>query len=251
MIRCLLLVMTLGCGTAVEAIPEDFESFAAGDAPAGPWTATGEMSVTEARSFGGRQSLHLQPGANWEGRALIGRTDIPDGLRRAHHGRAMFYVPEVSADGVHWNMLTVGGRSQMDDVWRGDPFDASLSYGGMHQKSWLANFDTPGGYDGEGPRSDCWQDSRVAFPENRWVCVEWHVDADAAEMRLWVDGDAVSAMTVRGEGDGCVAPWAGDSWAFPDFQSLELGWVEFGDDAAPRELWLDDVAFGSKRVGCP
>jgi hypothetical protein len=249
MTRALLLWM-IGCSQS-PSISEDFEAFTVGDAPSGPWQATGDMEVTDARTHRGAKSLHLRPGPNWEGRALISRSDIPAELRDAHHGRALFYVPEVSASGVHWNMVTVSGETQMAGVWEDRPFQASLSYGGMHEASWLANFDTPGGWDGTGPKSDCWQDSRVPFPENRWVCVEWEVDADAQQMRLWVDGESIPEMTVRGEGDGCVVPWSGEGWAFPTVETLELGWVEFGDAAASRELWIDDIAMDRHRIGCP
>ena len=169
---CLTSCAAAGVDPASLAFSEDFEEQTEGAAPEAPWAVAGALTVTADRAANGRRSVHLQPGADWDGRSILSLYDVPSELQRAHFGRAQFFVPEVSVDGVHWNMIMVSGQARMEGVWEGESFESMLAYGGMHEKSWLAGFDTPGGYSGEGPSSDCWQDSRVAFPEGRWACIE-------------------------------------------------------------------------------
>lgn len=121
----------------------------------------------------------------------------------------------------------------------------------------MANFDTPDFYGGVGPGTDCWkQGDGAVVPERQWTCLEWRFDGSAPArvgMAFWLDGREVEPLTVvDGKAAECVHQ---DAAAYvlpsPDFAArLDVGWESYNADAAPRTLWIDDVALGTERVGC-
>ena len=84
----------------------------------------------------------------------------------------------------------------------------------------------------------------VSLPLQNWVCVEWQFDGVHDEMRLWLDGKSVDALTV-------TKPQCGAAWPAPTFETLEVGWLNAPAEAAgPMEMWVDDVAVDPKPIGC-
>jgi hypothetical protein len=61
------------------------------------------------------------------------------------------------------------------------------------------------------------------------------------QLRFWLDGQAVPDLTV-------INPQIGGHWPAPKFETLNLGW--YGVPSVPVEMWIDDVAIGSQRIGC-
>jgi hypothetical protein len=99
---------------------------------------------------------------------------------------------------------------------------------------------------------DCSKPSASAFPSQKWVCVEWQFDGTKNEMHLWFDGTLLSDVDVVGMGTRCVNNAdLGKPWAAPAFSFLSLGWQQYQGSNGPLELWMDDVAVGTQRVGCP
>lgn len=82
-------------------------------------------------------------------------------------------------------------------------------------------------------------DNGVAMPIGRWVCTEFYFGED--EMRLWLDGKEVDTLHVT-EWRNQKAPWS------PSYDRVRLGFHNF-QGAAPN-VWLDDVALDTVRVGC-
>ncbi|EDM73706.1 hypothetical protein PPSIR1_16830 [Plesiocystis pacifica SIR-1] len=233
---------------------EDFEGQPLGQAPGAPWTPEGEGTalVDDQRAFGGRHSLRLETTAGWDGRALLGLSDAALFPTTHLFGRARLYLTEASPDGVHWTMVQASGPTEAEGVWDG-PFTAELRYGGQHQQRLMANYDTPGTYDTPpaGPASDCWQHSQTVMPQGQWTCMEWEFDAETDTMRLWFDGAAIEDLTVGTMGEGCVNPGTAEVWYYPDsFEAMHIGWVDYQNTGGSRELWIDDVALGTERMGC-
>jgi hypothetical protein len=74
---------------------------------------------------------------------------------------------------------------------------------------------------------------------DKWICIEWDYDAPAGgavDTHFWLDGTEITP------------PPAG----FPQVELLNF-WVGYKTArmSAPTEMWLDDIALGSTRVGCP
>jgi hypothetical protein len=104
----------------------------------------------------------------------------------------------------------------------------------------------------DSPSVDCGKSSSSGYPEKTWICVEWQFDGASNEMRYWIDGQAQTGVDVTKVGGGCVPGRAptGGIWQAPIFDKLMIGWYSQPFNK-PVELWVDDVAVGTDRIGCP
>ncbi|HXK19784.1 MAG TPA: hypothetical protein VNG33_18360, partial [Polyangiaceae bacterium] len=159
-------------------------------------------------------------------------------MNNAFYGRMMLYTTKAPNDGVHWTNIQGEGVATMG-ITRAD-----VRYGGQHQQSLMAN------YDSSGLKSDCWQHSQTKMPEAKWACIEWYFEGATNTQKFWLDGKAIDDLTVVGQGQGCIAHDTGDKWIFPTFSRLYLGLESYQQDD-PREVWIDDVALGTTKLGCP
>jgi hypothetical protein len=230
-----------GCQGAL--ICDDFESYS--DKPAMPWTVNvdgggaGKVVIDTAQHKSGTKSVKFTTsGAVAYQRAFIGLTKPFPVANNAFYGRMMIYTTKAANDGVHWTMIQ-GEGARTDGITRAD-----VRYGGQHQQSLMAN------YDSSGKASDCWQHSQTKMPEGKWACIEWYFEGATNTQKFWLDGKAIDDLTVVGQGQGCIAHDTGDKWLFPTFDHLYLGWESYQTDD-PREVWIDDVAVGTTQIGCP
>jgi hypothetical protein len=73
-------------------------------------------------------------------------------------------------------------------------------------------------------------------------------------MEFWLDGAELSDLHVVGqgqEGSGCVSESWSKLWPAPkQFDTLRLGLEKYQQDEQ-LDLWIDDVAVGTSRLGCP
>ncbi len=238
---------------------DGFEDDAPGQPPAAPWRdETGSsgalVRVDEARAFSGRRSVHVlapKGAAYRRGYFAVHQPPVFPAAAAELYGRVMVWLaeaPRARGSTVHWTMVQGEGRS------RDDTFNSLYRYGGQHQQGLglMANYETT-----PPVRSDCWQHSARRLPVQRWVCVEWRFRVASNEMQLWLDGEEVPELHVvdraQGEQSGCLASEAlGGQWlAPPAFQSLYLGWERYQDTLNDQDVWLDEVAVGQSRIGCP
>jgi hypothetical protein len=241
-----------GGATGCAGLPvcDDFESYDEDSTPNGVWSKQGGGSarVDTSRPHRGEQSVHIVTGVSEGGRVWL-RT-ATDRLFPTRHffGRLWMYLDALPTTEVHWDMIEAQGTADEPEAWE-DPFEIALRYGGQLDENFLANFETPGSYGGDGPRTDCAKFSETRMPFGRWACMEWEFDSDAEVMRFWLDGEAIEDLEVRKEGTQCISDGTDGVWYYPTFESLNLGGREWWD-AGTRELWLDDVALGTERIGC-
>ena len=231
-------------------ICDDFETYSTGQAPNGIWSKQGGGSATvdTSRPHTGDQSVHIQTGESEGGRVWLHTTTNRLFPTRHLFGRLWMYLDALPTTEVHWDMIEAQGTADEPEAWD-DPFEIALRYGGQLDENFLANFETPGSYSGDGPSTDCAKFSETRMPFGRWTCMEWEFDSDAEVMRFWLDGEAVDDLEVHKEGTQCISDGTDGVWYYPTFESLNLGWREWWE-AGSRELWLDDVAVGETRIGC-
>jgi hypothetical protein len=55
---------------------------------------------------------------------------------------------------------------------------------------------------------------------------------------------------MNGLGQGCVHQGKDYVWEAPTFERLDVGWESYQEDDA-RTIWIDDVAIGTEKLGCP
>jgi hypothetical protein len=228
------------CSSAL--VCEDFEAY--DGEPGGPWTVStnnGSVGIDTAQHASGEKSVKFSTnGQNAYQRAYIGIEAPFPIAQNAFYGRMMIYTDAAGNDGVHWTIIQGEGPVAEQGITT-----AMVRYGGQHMQRLMAN------YYSEGATSDCWQHSQTTMPEGAWACVEWYFEGATNTQRFWLDGEPLEDLTIVGSGEGCSPDATGGTWYFPrPFERLYVGWESYQDDAA-REVWIDDVAVGESRIGCP
>jgi hypothetical protein len=85
---------------------------------------------------------------------------------------------------------------------------------------------------------------------NTWTCVEFHTSQSTGALETWVDGNAVSGLTVI-PGTTSKTSSVNDQWKAPSpFMptSIGFGWTVFSGENLT--IWFDDIAVSATRIGC-
>ena len=104
------------------------------------------------------------------------------------------------------------------------------------------------GSDG-GPTGD-WTNWQETTPTagGKWSCVEWQMKSADNSVSVWIDGVAKPELSVSTKSHG------GNSvdFVFPAFNKIKLGWQLYQGGATPGhfDVWLDDIALTTSRLGC-
>ncbi|HET7812555.1 MAG TPA: hypothetical protein VFL16_18430, partial [Steroidobacteraceae bacterium] len=81
---------------------------------------------------------------------------------------------------------------------------------------------------------------------------EWHMSVATHEMQFWIDGKPIAHVKNGAGPKACSGHDLDDRWlAPPRFDSLYIGFERYGDTMNDQNLWIDDVALGQQRIGCP
>jgi hypothetical protein len=207
---------------------DDFESFAAGGAPAGSWKAAldrGTLAIDETKAWSGSRAVRFTHQGAPAKMFIELRQPVLPMPGNLVYGRLMYYLTK-SPSGQYSHFEIVRGGGPLAGGGR-----AQLNTGAENGKVVL-NYE-PG---------DCTKYSQVPFPEKRWTCYQWRFDGAKNDIHEWVDG--VSADDVP------VAP-AGQCWRAPmAVDTLHVGWQSY-HGTQPVELWIDDVAVGDQPIPCP
>ena len=171
------------------------------------------------------------------------------------YGRMSFWLDSAPTTSVHWTFIAGSG------LVPGQAYHAIYRYGGQTPllsgttflgSQLMANYDTPDSYQTPpvGPGSDCWLHAvSEVVPVITWTCAEWMFDSTKNTMRFWENGVELADLAMPGTGQGCVHQPATFSWLAPTVSEIHLGWESYQADGA-RNLWIDDVAIGTQRLGC-
>jgi hypothetical protein len=242
---------------------DDFEGYPTGAPPGGMWDnnqSSGAVAVDTGRAHSGSHAVKISADAVQGYRSAMISLADPAVLPVAGnvlYGRMMFFLESAPTGTVHWTFIDGSGPVA------GQGYDAIYRYGGQIPvvdgsnnfvgSEMMANYETPGFYQSPpvGPGSDCWLHAdKNVVPVGGWACAEWMFDGPHNTMRFWLDGTEVPGLAMTGLGQGCVNQPADFPWLAPSFERVELGWESYQADDA-RTIWIDDVALGTARLGCP
>lgn len=233
---------------------DDFEHHAAGQLPGAPWKeetykSGSVIAIDTGHAFSGKQAMHvLNPGGTDKRRGYVAihlAGPLPQ-LQPAMFGRVMVWLdqPPQGSPAAQWTLLQGEGRSA------DDRYNSIYRLGLLHQggTQFMANFETT-----PPVRTNCMQQSTRTLPQRRWACVEWHMSVATNELQFWIDGEEITHVKGRAAaGDACRGHDLRDEWlAPPRFDSFYLGAERYGFAPNDQDVWLDDVALSTRRVGCP
>jgi hypothetical protein len=227
-----------------DIVCDDFESSALGTNPADWQTvidppAAGTVLVDSTHAFSGVNAVHvtLAPASSIPHVQILREIALPT---NAFFGRMMVWIAPYAREmpSHHWNLIE--GWGYMPGAVTHTIYDQGMyEYGGVCSPEGLL------GAAYLGPSTDCCQPSTAAVPTSGWSCIEWHFDGIQNEMQFWMDGQAVDSLTV-------TVPQCGGPWQAPVFERVDLGFGSGSPNySTSHEMWIDDVAIDSNRIGCP
>ena len=251
------------CATALAC--DDFEGQVVKAQPSGVFSAAteaGEVFIDDTRAFRGKHSVRLSTGATDNFKAAMLNFSDPSKLPtpgNAVYGRMMFWLESAPAGEVQWSFII--GMGPVPDAAFGS-YTALYRYGGQLPvveggsfvgSQLMANYETPDSYNSPpvGPPTDCWNHSSgKVVPVAKWTCAEFRLDGANNEMQLWLDGAELPDLHIQKYGQGCTSQAADYPWIAPSFTDVFVGWESYVLDE-PRTIWIDDLAIGTERLGCP
>lgn len=220
---------------------EDFDALATGPAQSSRWTndvASGSLTVDATKAHAGK-ALKVHTDGN--GRALMRVSGIsPPG--NSFYGRMYAWVTAFPSapNYAHYTLVEAAGTGNSTLI---RPVGGQYIMERGQKKMWGIGSD--GGPTGDWTR---WKESAVAEPQ-KWLCLEWQLDATDNTVRFWVDGVAKPEMTVSTKNhDGNQA----QDFVFPKVDRIFFGWwlYQGGSSPASFDTWLDDIALSTTRIGC-
>ena len=237
---------------------EDFEGDQAGQPPnAARWAQdVGPDTVDGMQPHGGKLALHVPPNNGGtcgdvpnspvklcSTARFIRMTDAyPPAVRQRFFGRVWFYVARQPTENhgadYHWTLMEAGAGT----TYYGGlavRIGGHLDGGGVN---WLRfHLETQNLADAN--HETGLSDTQAVIKPRTWTCIEWFYDGPASEAMFWLDGQERPALHWKGP----MKP----QWTFPmEFKSLAVGWREYQGTQTPWEIFVDDLALDTKRVGC-
>ena len=241
-----------GLCPAGASVCDDFEKYASAADLSAAWsvTATGAtVQVDATKPFKGKLGLHISAPGGGTHMAFIAKEGAPvfPIAGNVFYGRMMVWLNQHPAGGVHWNNIQSSGllpnsTQTAKYAWGGDGMLGAVA----------AGFTIRNNPTDTATVVDCYKTSTTPCPVQRWACVEWKFDGAADEMRYWLDGQSLPDADVIKTRGTCITPLpAGGVWHAPVFSNLSLGWVQPNASPTAIEMWIDEVAVDTQRIGCP
>lgn len=149
----------------------------------------------------------------------------------AFYGRVWVYFGSSPGSG-HWAFI--------EGVGPGSQSTATQVRLGGNLGTYDANIQTSGPEDEI--RASAQDGGLIPPPIATWTCFEFYYGQDALE--FWQNGIQILDITpTTAWMDGNVtAPWS------PQYAMIRFGYAAFGANAI--DVWFDDVALGTQRIGC-
>ena len=224
-------VSTAPSGPCTAEICDGFETVAAGGKPdPALWTGGTAVVDTMHPALGTKQSLHFPPstgGTNFitlvkpipgGGKVFYGRVLIWFDRQPIEHPNPLYHWTMIQPEGGGYQ-LRIGGHIETDGA------------------NWIRL--NPGNGGGETGLSDL----TAIFESQKWYCLEFFYDTPNNEARMWLNGRERPVLHWKDSVAGFVFPPAG-------MNVFRIGFTEYMGTRTPFEVWLDEIALGTQRIGC-
>ena len=212
-----------GCAGAAFALCEDFES---GPLDAKVWKLTQQKgTVTLDPSRGARGSktsvhVHVDPGSDTTV-GLVEAKTFP-ALAKGLFARAFIYIPGATATSLftgdrHSRLIYAQGATPYGEYALG------IWNGGLIQNHYSKTDDSV--------------DTKMLPPFDQWFCLEYQLDSAAGNVRAFLNGAEITALRH-------------DGWPPSNIDTLMFGVDRYGSFPVAEDVWFDDLAVDSARIGC-
>ena len=201
--------------------------------------STDLVEVTTSQAARGTHSVHISTKNGFGFLRNESAFPVPN---NDYFGRMFVRVAEFSnVDWAHWTIAEAAGTG-----------DGSLiRVGGQYHTGQMVNrwgVGSDGGPTGDWTIHDADPPGAVEEPPtNEWVCVEWEHKGSTNETSFFVDGEPHPSLHTTASDHG----GSGGDYILPQMQSLWFGWYQYqDDDSLTFEVWIDELAIHTARIGC-
>ncbi len=187
--------------------------------------ATGNTAVLDTSKFArGTKSLHVTVKSNAGSTALLTTTKPFPAANNSFFGRAFVYA-QAPTPIVHAGMFAASGPGIEVRLGLDHNGDIEPNYFGATEYGiFTAN--------------------KSKMPTNIWSCLEWEYRG-TGELHFFLNGTEMTQIEVLASR---MPPWTA-----PIYDKFSLGMILYQGDtatAAGFDLWFDEVAFSTTRIGC-
>jgi hypothetical protein len=229
------------CATAGVQLCEGFET---GTLNKTTWAVSGTPPVIDGMEHArGAYALHITQ--NGDGLSYIKETMTFPEPNDTYFGRVFVYFKSLPIPPgmtyAHWTIIAASGTVIPGEIRVSGQLQNGANLFGVGTDN-----RTDGGT-GDWTNSDNDpKGSPAPVPLNQWICLEWMHKGDTNETQLWWDATLHPSLsttsTVHG---GNAVPFL-----LPQFTNVWLGWQEYQTSTEPFELWMDEIAIDTARIGC-
>jgi hypothetical protein len=223
---------------------EDFEGLPLGPASSTAWTtesAMGQLAI-DATHARGQHALKVTTSGN--GRARLQKVGIAppsNSLWGTLHVWATAFP--TAPDYAHYTLVELAGTGNTSLI-RPIGGQYAPAAGGSNPAGDFWGIGSDGGPTGD------WTNWKRTAPSvgGQWLCLEFHLDAANDAIDVYIDTVAHPELSVSRTNHGGTQV----DLVFPTFDRIWFGWWLYQTNPTPNayELWLDDIALGSTRLGC-
>ena len=229
------------CATAGVQLCEDFES---GTLDRATWAVSGTAPVIDGVQHArGTHALHITQNGN--GLSSIKETKTFPEPNDTYFGRAFVYFKSLPTPPgmtyAHWTIIAASGTGVPGEIRVSGQLQSGVNLFGVGTDNrtdggtgdWTSSDKDPGG-------------TPSPVPLGQWLCIEWMHKGDTSETAFWWDATAHPSLSTTSSTHG------GNNVPFllPQFTNVWLGWQEYQTSTEPFEMWIDEIAIDTGRIGC-
>ena len=244
------------CAGSTFQLCEDFES---GTLDTATWTLSGKAPTCDGQHVArGAKAMHLLDPSGQLTKLTEKKTFREP--NDTYYGRIFIYFKSMPMQTAtftysHWTILAATG----DGPGSGGEirFGGQMLDGVNHWGTGTDNQKAGATGDWTNVDQDPTPDGTPAHVSlDTWMCMEWmHAGPDVNETKVWWDGvehkSIATTITERGTKVSRAKPTSGmGDFILPNFTALWIGWQAYRESGQTFELWMDEVAVDSKRIGC-
>lgn len=214
---------------------DGFESYSGVELGAWKRTATGgTVQIDATHVFAGTNAAQFvsQPGGNKRTQLQLADMPLFPLAGNKMWGRVMAYAHDLPG------MSDKENKNVHYDLIQGSGDDTTTEYRVAGMGGVLLNYNP----------HDCYYGTQKVIPEDRWACWEWQFDGATNTIEFYIDGELQARVVNKGQ--GCV-DGTSSVWQAPTFSQLRVGFVNYQSKSETTSLWLDELAAGTERIGCP
>jgi hypothetical protein len=229
------------CAQAGVQLCEDFES---GSINKSVWTVSGTAPVVDGvQAARGSKALHITQKGN--GLSYIKETMTFSEPNNTYFGRVFVYFNSLAGPPMtyaHWTIIAASGTGVSGEIRVSGQLQNGKNLFGVGTDNRVDPMGT-----GDWTNSDNDPTGMPsAVPLKQWICIEWMHKGNTNETRFWWDAtEHRSLYTSSSVHGGNTMPYL-----LPQFTNVWIGWQEYQTSTETFELWMDEVAIDTARIGC-